>query len=98
MREFVSVLQVTRESVSVTTTRALVWTCNEIEGSYDEIIITIVPSYTGNKNIYHSFVAVGIVTRAADGNKLVIFSNTALYYGDTYMCKEYRIARNTGGQ
>ena len=27
-----------------------VWTCNEIEGSYDKIIIIIVPSYTG-KNI-----------------------------------------------
>ena len=30
---------------------------------------------------YHSFVAVGI----ADGNKLVIFSGIALYYGDTYI-------------
>ena len=30
----------------------------EIEGSYDKIIITIVPGYTGKK--YHSFVAVGI--------------------------------------
>ena len=36
--------------------------CNEIEGSYDEIIITIVPSYTEKKN--HLFVAVGIVTHA----------------------------------
>ena len=34
--------------------------CNEIEGPYDKIIITIVPSYTRK---YHSFVAVGIVTR-----------------------------------
>ena len=36
---------------------------NEIEGSYDKIFITIVPSYTRKK--YHSFVAIGIVTRAA---------------------------------
>ena len=36
--------------------------CNEIEGSYDKIIITIVPSYTGKKYMYHSFAPVGIVT------------------------------------
>ena len=36
------------------------WMCDEIEGSYDKIIITIVPSYTA-KNL---FVGVGIVTRA----------------------------------
>ena len=36
---------------------------------------------------YHSFVAVGIVTthNDTDGNKLVIFSSIALYYGDTYI-------------
>ena len=32
------------------------------KGLYDKIIITIAPSYTGKE--YHSFVAVGIVTRA----------------------------------
>ena len=58
--------------------------CNEIEGSYDKIMITIVPSYTEKIS---PFVAVGIVTHAAacnntDGNKLVIFSGMALYYGD----------------
>ena len=63
-QEFVSVLQFTWESVSGTASNARwVWTCYEIENSYDKIIITIVPSYTGKK--YHSFVAVGIVTRAA---------------------------------
>ena len=47
----VSVLQVMRESVSGTTSFVCcVSTCNEIEGSYDKIIITIVPNYTG-KNI-----------------------------------------------
>ena len=35
--------------------------CNEIEGLYNKIIITIVPSCTGKK--YHSFVAIGIVTK-----------------------------------
>ena len=62
-REFVSVLQITWESVSGTASHArCIWTCNEIEGSYNKIIITIVPSYTRKK--YHSFVAVGIVTHA----------------------------------
>ena len=58
--------------------------CNEIEGSYDKIIITIVPSYIEKK--YYLFVAVGIVTYAAysQGNTLMIFSGIALYYGDTY--------------
>ena len=56
---------------------------------YDKIIITIVPSYTGKK-IYHSFVGIGhcyslLHTRNnTDGNKCVIFSGIALYYGDTY--------------
>ena len=57
-RESVSVLQVTRESVSGTTSHVRCF----IEGLYDEIIITIVPSYTGKK--YHSFVAIGIVTHS----------------------------------
>ena len=63
--------------------------CNEIPSLYDKISITIVPSYTGK---YHEFVAVrstsnnaGIVTRASHGNKLVIFSGIAWYYGDTYI-------------
>ena len=43
--------------------RALCLTCNEIKGLYDKIIMTIAPTYTGKK--YHSFVAIGIVTRAA---------------------------------
>jgi len=46
-RESVSVLQVTRESVSGTASHVhCVWMCSEIEGSYDKIIIIIVPSYT----------------------------------------------------
>ena len=41
---------------------------------------------------YHSFVVVGIVTRAAhsDGNKLVIFSGIAFYYGNNYIISSGR--------
>ena len=47
--EPVSVLQVTWESESGNTSYAhCTSTCNEIEGSYDKITFTIVPSYTGN--------------------------------------------------
>ena len=47
MWESVSVLQVTWESISGTASHTrCIWMCNEIEGSYDEIIITIAPSYT----------------------------------------------------
>ena len=61
MLESVSVLQITWESVSGTTSHVCASKrANEIEGSYDKIIIIIVPSYTGRR--YHSFVAVGIVT------------------------------------
>ena len=43
-------IQVTWESVSGTASHTRwIWTCNEIEGPYDKIIITIVPSYTGKK-------------------------------------------------
>ena len=51
-----------------------------------KIIITIVPSYTG-KNITRLLpLALLLVLRTrnnTDGNKLVIFSGIALYYGDT---------------
>ena len=88
-RESVSVLQVTWESVSGTASHArCVWTCKEIEGSYDKIIITIVPSYTG-KNITRLLpLALLLVLRTrnnTDGNKLVIFSGIALVYGDNYI-------------
>ena len=42
---------------------ACVRTCDEIESSYDKIIMTIVPIKLYQK-MYHSFVAVGIVTHA----------------------------------
>ena len=62
--------------------------CNEIEGSYDKIIITIVPSYT-RKNITRLLpLALLLVLRTrnnTDGNKLVIFSGIASYYGDNYI-------------
>ena len=59
-----------------------------MEGSYDKIIITTVPSYTG-KNITRLLpLALLLVLRTrnnTDGSKLVIFSGIALYYGDTYI-------------
>ena len=87
-RESVSVLQVTWKSVSGTASHArCIWTCNEIEGSYDKIIITIVPSYTG-KNITRLLpLALLLVLRTrnnTDGNKFLIFSSIASYYGDNY--------------
>ena len=62
--------------------------CNEIEGSHDKIIITIVPSYTKKKNHSLLLLALLLMLRTrnnTDGNKLVIFSGIALYYGDTYI-------------
>jgi len=86
MRESVSVLHVTWETVSGTASHArCVWMCNEIEGLYDKIIITIVSSYTG-KNITRLLpLALLVVLRTrnnTDGNKLRIFSSIALYCGD----------------
>ena len=56
--------------------------CNKLEGSYDKIV----PSYT-RKNITHLLpLALLHVLRThnnTDGNNLVIFFSTALYYGDT---------------
>ena len=78
-------LQVKWESVSGTT---CVWMYNEIEGSLMKLFTKLY------QKKYHSFVAVGIVTHNSkkwnwrfvthNGNKLVIFSSIALYYGDTY--------------
>ena len=89
------VLQVTQESVSGTTSHVrCVWTCNEIEGSYDKIIITIVPSYTGTNITSLLPLALLLVLRTrnnTDGNKLVIFSGIALYYGDNYINSELRL-------
>ena len=79
-------LQVTRESVSGTTShtrihiryyksRALRLTCNESEGSYDEIIITIVASYTGKNITCLLLLALLLMLRTrnnSDGNKLMI--------------------------
>ena len=62
--------------------------CNEIEGSYDKIIITIVPSCTGKNITCLLPLALLLVLRtrnSTDGNKLVIFAGKALYYGDTYI-------------
>ena len=59
--------------------------CNEIEGSYDKIIITIVPSYT-RQNITRLLpLALLLLLHAhnnTDGN--YIFHDNYLHYGDTY--------------
>ena len=57
--------------------------CNEIEGSYDKIIITIVPSYTITDLLLLALLLVLHTHKNTDGNKLVTFSSVALYYGDT---------------
>ena len=68
------ILQVTRESVLGAT--SCVRMCNEIEGLYDKIIITIVPSYTG-KNITRllslALLLVLCTRNNGDSNKLIIF-------------------------
>ena len=59
-----------------------------MEGSYDKIIITTVPSYTGKNITCLLPLALLLVLRTrnnTDGSKLVIFSGIALYYGDTYI-------------
>ena len=102
-RESVSVLQVTQESVLGTASHArihigttsrvhCIWTCNEIEGSCDKIIITIVPNYTG-KNITR-LLPLALLLRLrtrnnTDGNKLMIFSGNTLYYGDSYILPKF---------
>ena len=91
-RESVSVLQVMRESISGTASHVCcVWTCNETEGSYDKIIITIVQNCT-RKIITHLLPLALLLTylcthKNTDGNKLIFFS-IALYYGDTYIYTE----------
>ena len=87
VRISVSVLQVMWKSVSGSASHMrCVWMCNEIEGSYDKIIIAIVPSYTRKISLaccrWHLLV---VCTRNnTDGNKLVIFFSIASYYGDNY--------------
>ena len=63
--------------------------CNEIEGSYDKIIIIIVPSYTRKISLVNllplALLHVLHTHNNTDSNKLVIFSGIASYYGDTYI-------------
>ena len=87
MQESISILQVTRESIS----GAIQVTCAASERTMKSKvcmikIITIVPSYTG-KNITHLLpLALLLVLRThnnTEGNKLVVFSGIDLYHGDT---------------
>ena len=65
---------------------------DEIKGSYDKMVIIIVPSYT-RKNITRLLLlALLLMLRTrnnTDGNKLVIFSGIALYYDDHHSTKLY---------
>ena len=77
-----------QESVSGTTSHVRwIRTCNEIEGSYDKIIITIVPRCTG-KNITRllplALLHVLRICNNTDSNKLVIFSSIALYFQECF--------------
>jgi len=89
MRESVSVLQVTWESVSGTASHArCIWTWNEIDGSYDKMIITIAPSYTRINITRLLPLALLLMIRTRNntaGNKLVIFCGIASHYGDNYI-------------
>ena len=60
---------------------ALIWTCNEMKGSYDRIIIIIIPSYTGKSITRLLPLAMLLVlhTRNNRRQQLVIFSSIALY-------------------
>ena len=92
------VLQVTRESVSGTTSHMrCVSTCNEIEGSYDKFIITIVPSYTG-KNITRllllALLLVLCTRNNTDDNKLAIFSGIAIVHSNVIMINAHSIQKN----
>ena len=67
--------------------------CGEIEGSYDQ------PSYTG-KNIITcllplAFLLVLCTRNNTDSNKMMIFSNIALYYGDTFILLHQLGAKDT---
>ena len=77
MQESVSILKVTREFVSVTTSHVhaseRAHACNEIEGLYDKINITIVPSYTGKHLLPLALLLMLHTRNKTDTNKLVIF-------------------------
>ena len=94
MRELIQYCKSHKNPYQVRTTSHVrcAWLCNKIKGSYDNIIITIVQSYTG-KNITRLLpLALLLVLRIrnnTDGYKLVIFSSIAFYYGDTYIIAQY---------
>ena len=55
------------------------------------MIITIAPSYTGKIITCLLLLALLLVLRTynnTDGNKPVVFSGIALYYGDTYIVQD----------
>ena len=85
IKSHIFLLQVMRESVSGTTSHMhCVWTCNEIEGSYDKVSYHHSSKLYRKKNITHLLPLVLLqVLRITDGNKPMIFSGIA--YADTYI-------------
>ena len=71
--------------------QVLLVTCTASEHAMkmkDQIIVTIVPSYTGKNITCLLLLALLLVLHTRNntaGNKLVIFFSIALYYGDTYI-------------
>ena len=92
------VLQVTCKSVSVyymscknpyqilhVTHTHYIWTCNEIKGSYDKIIITIVPSYTGWNSTHLLPLALLLMLRTSIKQyRWQQIRGIVLYYGDIF--------------
>ena len=75
-RQSISVLQVTRESKSGTTSHVcFVWTCDEIKG-FGKDITRLLPL---------ALLLILHTRNDTDGNKVAIISGLALYYGDTYV-------------
>ena len=68
--------KLTQESVSVLQVH-YVWMCNEIRGSYDKISVPEEISWAWLIMLHNS--------KNTDGNKVMIFSGIALYYGDQHL-------------
>ena len=58
---------------------------SERAGSYDELIIAIVPSYTITCLLPLALLLMLRTGNNTDGNKFMIFSGIAFYYGDTFI-------------
>ena len=91
-RESISVLQVMRESVSGTTSHVCSSECamNEIKGSCDKIIITIVPSYT-RKSFTCLLPLVILLMLCTCNIRWQYFPVWLCTYGDTYIILLFKV-------